>query len=285
MIKNDPYRILKEEKIAKKLLGEHVMTALKEYDETLEELKEFSSEKSLMEIAEQIGAVAVDLVKEDIERIKKGLNDDVEKKQEQEVRKAQSKKVKQKVLKDLDYLAECRRNLREERKRKIESGEIKAPVKKRLSTKLKERLQNVVRLIPKEVLEDKNKIDQIEKATLEYLSKLKQILGMNSVKPIEKALKEGFDEMEEKAKKRDRKDLVKKWKSDLDDFGKEVKKSLEGESLETFKEDMENLEHTRKLLVENPSQAAKFLKDKFDKDQIDSYLPDYIKEELNIKSL
>lgn len=199
MIKNDPYVLLKESGVARKLLSDKAKEALSIYDETIEGLKEFPNDKSLKDMAEQIGKAALEVLEQDIEQIKKDIKDDETTKEKKRVQKAQSKKIVEKADKTMDYLAECRTKLREDRKRKIASGEIKAPVKKKLTTKLKEAMKKIIGMMPKAVQKDEQKITRTEHAVQIFLSELKCIWGMNKIKPIEDELKEKFDDLKEKA--------------------------------------------------------------------------------------
>lgn len=199
MIKNDPYKLLEKEGVAKKVLSERSLEALSIYDETLEGLKEFPDDKTMKDMAEQIGDTAIELLKEDIATIKDELSDKAEQQQKKQLKKAQSKKIVEKSEKTMDYLAECRRKLRDERKQKMASGEIKKPVKRKLTTKLKDNMKKIANMMPKAIKEDPNKVEQTEKAVQKFLGDLKRIWGMNKIKPIEDELHEKFSELKEKA--------------------------------------------------------------------------------------
>ena len=199
MIKNDPYALLKESGVAKNLLSDKAKEALSIYDETLQGLKEFPNDKSLKEMAEQIGKAALEVLEDDVAKINAELKDEVKETEKKRVQKAQSKKIVEKADKTMDYLAECRIKLREERKRKVAAGEIKAPVKRKLTTKLKETMKKLIGMMPKTVQKDEQKIVRTEYAVQIFLSELKCIWGMNKIKPIEDELKEKFDALKEKA--------------------------------------------------------------------------------------
>ena len=202
-IKNNPNDFLKKEGIAKKLLSDASKQALKEFDDTLKDLEEFLDSKELVAMAEQIGQAAIDLLKDDIERIREELKDEAAEKEEKQVKKAQSKRIVEKAEKTMDHLAQCRKLLKEERERKIASGEIKKPVKKKLTTKLKDSMKRIVNMMPNTIKEDKTKIDQTEKAIKKFLSDLKKIWGMNKITPIEDELKDKFDGLKEKIEKKE----------------------------------------------------------------------------------
>ena len=99
MIKNDPYKLLKESGVAKNLLSDKTKEALEIYDETIDGLNEFPKDKSLMEMAEKIGKAAIEVLSEDVEQINAGLKDEVQETEKKRIKKAQSKKVVEKAVK------------------------------------------------------------------------------------------------------------------------------------------------------------------------------------------
>jgi hypothetical protein len=138
-------------------------------------------------------------VKEDIERIKEETHEEIEENEKKETRKVQSKKIVEKAENVLDDLAMCRKRLREDRQRKIESGEIQPPKKKTLVTKLRQELVKTATLIPKNLKDDTTVIQKTQKAVLNFLNELKSICGLNKIKTIQDEIKEKFKKLEENA--------------------------------------------------------------------------------------
>ncbi|OFY85124.1 MAG: hypothetical protein A3F72_20055 [Bacteroidetes bacterium RIFCSPLOWO2_12_FULL_35_15] len=198
-LKNNPYDLLEKEKISKKLLSDRVLKGLSIFDETLADMEQFPTDKKLKKEAEEIGKETIELVKEDIERIKEETHDEIEENSKKEIRKVQSKKVVEKAEKVLDDLSLCRQKLKEDRQRKIESGEIQPPKKKTLVTKLRQELVKTATLIPQKLKEDSDVIQRTQKAVLNFLNELKSIWGLNKIKPIQDEIKEKFKKLEEKA--------------------------------------------------------------------------------------
>lgn len=99
----------------------------------------------------------------------------------------------------LDDLALCRQKLKEDRKRKMESGEIVKPKKKPLTVKLRHELGKIVSLIPGKLKEDTNVITRTEKAVLKFLNELKSIWGMDKIKAIEDEIAKKVDKLREQA--------------------------------------------------------------------------------------
>jgi len=200
-LKNNPYDLLEKEKISKKLLSDRVLKGLSIFDETLADMEQFPSDKKLKKEAEEIGKETIELVKEDIERIKEETHDEIEENSKKETRKVQSKKIVEKAEKVLDDLAMCRLKLKEDRKRKIETGEIQPPKKKTLVTKLRQELVKTATLIPKNLKDDNTVIQRTQKAVLNFLNELKSIWGLNKIKPIQDEIKEKFKKLELLAEK------------------------------------------------------------------------------------
>lgn len=198
-LKNNPYDLLEKEKISKKLLSDRVLKGLSIFDETLEDMEQFPTDKKLKKEAEEIGKETIELVKEDIERIKEETRDEIEENSKKETRKVQSKKVVEKAEKVLDDLSLCRQKLKEDRQRKIDSGEIQPPKKKTLVTKLRQELVKTATLIPKNLKEDSDVIQRTQKAVLNFLNELKGIWGLNKIKSIQDEIKDKFKKLEEKA--------------------------------------------------------------------------------------
>lgn len=198
-IKNDPYAFLETEGVAKSLLSDASKEALQIYDESLEGLKDYPKDKGLRNMAEQIGKAALDVLQQDIAQLQKTQIKKAEDKETTQKKELQSREILEKSVKAIDYLSECRLKLKEERKRKVESGEIKPPVKKQLTTKLKELFQKIPGLMPTKVRDDKEKIDQTEKALKKFMSELKKIWGLNKIQQMQQEIEEKFEKLKDKA--------------------------------------------------------------------------------------
>ena len=172
-LKNNPYDLLDKEKISKKLLSERVLKGLSIFDETGIDVEQYPDDKKLRKEAEEIGKEIVELVKEDIARIREETEEEIEDAAQKETKKVQSKKVMEKAEKVLDDLGICRKKIREDRQRKIESGEIKPPKKKTLVGKLRQELLRTATLIPKNLKDDNDVIQRTQKAVLNFLNELK----------------------------------------------------------------------------------------------------------------
>ncbi len=204
-IKNDPYELLKKEGVAKNLLSEEAKDALLEYDELLEELKEFPTDKNLLNTAEKVGRITIEVLEEEIATMRREQEQKEESSHKKKQKELQSKEIMEKTEKTIDYLSECRAKLRAERKHKIETGEIKAQVKKKLTTRLKEILQRIPGLMPPGLKTDKQKIEATEKALRKFLFELKKIWGMNKIKMIEEGIEEKIDKLKQAAEKKEEK--------------------------------------------------------------------------------
>jgi hypothetical protein len=198
-LKNNPYAILEKENISRSLLSERAEKALAIFDETLADLEQFPNDKKLKKEAEEIGKETVELIKEEIERIGIETHDEIEEAAKKEVRKVQSKKIIEKSEQVLDDLALCRQRLKDDRKRKIEAGEITPPKKRTLTTKLRQDLGKFANLIPKNLKEDPDTLQRTQKAIMKFLNELKDIWGLNKIKGIQDELNEKFKKLQEQA--------------------------------------------------------------------------------------
>ena len=207
-IKNNPYELLEKEGIAKSLLSDVLKEALSIYDATLEQLKDFPSNKNLRDMADEVGKEAISLLRDEIEEMRLAQQTKEEDQQKKQQRKLQSREIAEKTERTIDYLYECRMKLREERRHKLETGEIKPPVKKTLITRLKESLSKIPGLMPKAAKDDKEKIEATEKALRKFLLELKKIWGLNKIKPIQDGIGEKIDKLKESVEKKEEKEAA-----------------------------------------------------------------------------
>lgn len=198
-VKNNPYELLDKEDISKKLLSEKALVSLSLFDKANMLFEKRPTSKEFQESAEKAGQITSEVIKKEIVRIKGELKNEIEETEKKEIKKSQSKKIVEKSEKVLDDLAVCRQKLKDDRKRKIETGEIQPPKKKKLTTKLRQDLIHTITLIPKNLKEDKNVIQRTQKAILNFLNELKGIWGLDKIKPIQDEIKEKFKKLEQDA--------------------------------------------------------------------------------------
>ncbi len=196
-IKNNPNELLEKEGISKKMLNEDALKSLSLFDKANMLYEKRPTSTEIMENAEKAGKMAGIVIQKEIVRIKAELKNEIEEHQEKEIKKTQSKKIVEKSEKILDDLALCRKRLKEDRQRKIESGEIQPPKKKTLVTKLRQELVRTASLIPKNLKDDETVIQKTQKAVLNFLNELKTIWKLNKIKPIQDEIKEKFKKLED----------------------------------------------------------------------------------------
>ena len=195
-IKNNPHELLEREDIAKNMLSEKALISLSLFDKAKVLYEKRPTSKEFKENVEKAGKITSEVIKPEISRIRNELKNEIEETEKKEIKKVQSKKLVEKSEKVLDDLAICRLKLKEDRKRKIENGEIKPPKKKTLVTKLRQELIRTATLIPKNLKEDNSVIQRTEKAVLNFLNDLKNIWGLNKIKTIQDEIKEKFRKLE-----------------------------------------------------------------------------------------
>jgi hypothetical protein len=196
---NNPRMLLSNAGISEKMLSDSAKHFLELFDKANALGIKHPASKDFRKNAERAGAIVMEVLEKELTALQTGLKNEVEENEKKVVKKAQSKKILDKSAVVLDDLANCREKLKEERKRKFESGEIKPRAKKTLVTKLRIELLKTVTLIPKNLKEDATVLERTQKVILTFLNELKSIWGLNKIKPIQDELEEKFKKLEEKA--------------------------------------------------------------------------------------
>lgn len=196
---NNPHALLQKEGISEKMLSADALHFLQLFDKAEAMAKKRPAAEALQKSAERAAEIVNGILQKDMIRINAELKNEVEETEKKVIKKAQSKKIVEKSSAVLDDLSLCREKLKEERKRKLASGEIPPRKKKTLVTKLRGELLKTVSLIPKNLKEDASVLERTQKAILKFLQDLKSIWGLNKIKPIEEEVKEKFKKLEENA--------------------------------------------------------------------------------------
>ena len=171
MLENDVEKYLKKQGIKGEDLNEAATRAFTIYKKIKEIYERNPNDKNIKQNAEKNG-------KDVIELIKLELSDKVNSK---ELRKKAAQAFTEKRKGSLKQLI----RLREDRKQKVASGELKPPVKKSRVTKVKESFIRILKLMPSE---DQKVIDQSEQLLRKCATELFKINGMNKIQTIIKEL-------------------------------------------------------------------------------------------------
>lgn len=198
MKQENPHNKIKSSGIAKKLFSKETLEMLKLYNEALAQTKGFEDVPAMQEMLQDIAVKANEMVDEEIPKIKEFLKSDADKKTEKKIKKEQSAKIMEEVSNTSDYLAACRAKLKEYNRLKREAEGKTKPIKRKLTTRLKEGMKKIVNMMPKAVKSDKDKIYQTQCIINRTVSELKKVWGMNKIEGIEKSLKEQFEGLKEK---------------------------------------------------------------------------------------
>lgn len=199
MIKNNPYDLLKKAGIKPDLLDAQGKRALEAFDDTLKDIEADPDSKEIKDAAETLGIEVCAIIEENIQRIKGDVELAEVNTENHKVKKHQSKKIIEKAERTFDDLELCRQRLRDDRRKKVESGEIAKPKKKTLATKLRLDLVKIVMLIPKNLKDDADVLTKTRKAIMKFLNELKGIWGLDRIKPIEDDLNKRFEKLEDEA--------------------------------------------------------------------------------------
>lgn len=190
MLKNDVEKYLKKHGIKEKDLNEMARKALMVYQK-IKAIAERNPDNEVMkDNAERNGKDVIALITKELGD--KSNAPDLRKKVAKAFTQKRKKSLKQvkKSEKALDELEQCRIKLREDRKKKVESGEIKPPKKKSRVTKVKESFTRILKLMPRK---DDKVIHQSEQLLRKCATELFKINGLNKVQLIVKELEELSD--------------------------------------------------------------------------------------------
>jgi len=193
-----PHDKIKSSGIAKKLFTKETLEMLKLYDEAVAQTKGFEDVPAMQDMLQDIAVKANEMIDKEIPKIKDSLKSDADKKTEKKIKTAQSAKIMEEVSNTSDYLASCRAKLKEHNRLKRESEGKTKPIKRKLTTRLKESVKKIVNMMPKAVKTDKDKIYKTECIIKRMVSELKKVWGMNKIEGIEKSLKEQFEGLRDK---------------------------------------------------------------------------------------
>lgn len=197
--KNNPHVLLEAEGITKTMLSAKAAKALELFSQAQSVSVKHPNSKELNAQAEKAGMLACGIIRQEANRLKEIVKNDIEETHKKAVKKTQSRMIVERSEQTLDELAFCRQKLKEDRRRKMESGEIAKPKKKPLTVKLRHELGKIVGLIPGKLKEDTNVITRTEKAVLKFLNELKSIWGMDKIKAIEDEIAKKVDKLREQA--------------------------------------------------------------------------------------
>jgi len=193
-----PHDKIKSSGIAKKLFTKETLEMLKLYDEAVAQTKGFEDVPAMQDMLQDIAVKANEMIDKEIPKIKDSLKSDADKKTEKKIKTAQSAKIMEEVSNTSDYLASCRAKLKEHNRLKRESEGKTKPIKRKLTTRLKESVKKIVNMMPKAVKTDKDKIYKTECIIKRMVSELKKVWGMNKIEGIEQSLKEQFEGLRDK---------------------------------------------------------------------------------------
>jgi hypothetical protein len=185
MLKNDVEKYLKANGIKEGDLNETATRAFTIYKK-IKAIHERNPDDQIMkQNAEKNGNDVIELIKRELSD--KTNSPELRKKAAKAITKKRQGSLKQlkKSEKAVGELEQCRVKLREDRKQKLASGEIKSPVRKSRVTKVKESFTRILKLMPSE---DQKVIDQSEQLLRKCATELFKINEMNKIQVVVKEL-------------------------------------------------------------------------------------------------
>jgi len=181
MLENDAEKYLKKNGINESDLNETATRALTIYRKIHAIHERNPDDKIMKQNAEKNGKDVIELIK--LELRDKVNSPNLRKQAAKAITKKRQGSLKQlkKSEKAVGELEQCRIKLREDRKQKVASGEIKAPVRKSRVTKVKESFTRILKLMPSE---DQKVIDESEQLLRKCATALFKINGLNKIQSV-----------------------------------------------------------------------------------------------------
>ncbi len=130
VIKNNPFVFLDKSGIDPKLLSADSREGLELFKDTMTDFEIMPNDENLKKQVEEIGKSVIEILEKDIKRIKGEAVESEQENEKHQVKKHQSKKTIERTDRTFDDLELCRQRLRDDRRQKVESGEIAKPKKR-----------------------------------------------------------------------------------------------------------------------------------------------------------
>ena len=199
MLENDAEKYLKTNGINEGDLNEMATRAFTIYKKIKAIYERNPNDPTMKQNAENNGKDVIALIAKELKDKVKSPN--LRKKAAQAFSQQRNKSLKQlkKSEKVVGELEQCRIKLKEDRKQKLASGEIKAPVRKSRVTKVKESFTRILKLMPSE---DQKVIDESEQLLRKCATELFKINGLNKIQTIIKELEIVGDKKSPKPEKK-----------------------------------------------------------------------------------
>mgnify|MGYP000103167545 CR=1 FL=1 len=192
-MKNDAEEYLKKEGIAEDKLGTISQKALHVFKQLKALHLKDPGNEAIKEKAEQSGLNTIQI----IQRESPPTPNKGEEAKKEKPQKSKADQVKEETPKVLDKLEKCKILIKEERKRKIASGEIKAPKKTTRYTKIKNAFVRILKLMPSENTKElKGSYNQLLAAAQSVF----KLHGLKQAHLIEKELREVYQSRLKKIK-------------------------------------------------------------------------------------
>jgi len=199
MLENDAEKYLKKNGIKEGDLNEMATRAFTIFKKIKAIYERNPNDPTTKQNAEKNGKDVIALISKELKDKVKSPN--LRKKAAKAIGNQRSNSLKQlkKSEKAVGELEQCKIRLREDRKQKLASGEIKAPVRKSRVTKVKESFTRILKLMPSE---DEKVINQSEQLLRKCATELFKINEMNKIQVVIKELEVVSDKKSPKDEKK-----------------------------------------------------------------------------------
>ena len=193
---------LKKEGVKKEQLNEQAIRAITAYEGIKKLQEKHPKDEDFKKKVEVAQSKAKEWVDKSLKEVKSTTEERKTKAQSKRAKRSESMKVVSKTKDVKLNLEECRAAIREERKRKVESGEIKPPKKKTRTTLIQELCVRLLKLCPSD---DPKDVEAAEKEIMAFARKLMKLYGLTKIQPIEKKVAEAAEKLKKTEEKEEKK--------------------------------------------------------------------------------
>jgi hypothetical protein len=203
--KNDLRGYLEGESVTSSQLSEKAKKAIDIFYKMKTISDRHPDNKDMISNANKARDAATKILEAEVKKIKSITTERKSKATEKRTQRSESLKVVKETSEIKSSLDECRKVIREDRKKRVQSGEIKPPKKKTRTTKMMELFDKVLKLCPSD---DPKIIAKAEKELTSLAQSMFKLYGLNRIESVVSALEETSKKKQDRAVKEARKEAA-----------------------------------------------------------------------------
>jgi len=198
MLEHNPVDFLKKEGVTKAQLSAIAKRSFTVYEKMKANHEKFPDSEEIEKNTNKSGANLMAILEKEVAQIKGTTNARSEEAARKKETRSKSMTVVKKTKAVIVDLKACKKMIKDERKRKMDAGEITPPVKKSRVVKVQEAAARILKLMPSK---DADVIKASETAIRECCQALFKLNGLTQIVPLKKKLKEESAKMVKDAAK------------------------------------------------------------------------------------